>query len=74
MKISAYIEELRKRLEEHGDIEVEQNLFDGTRVEARAPSIAYKMILQGREHKERFWYNYIENSAARKGEKVCQIG
>lgn len=70
MKISEYIAELEKVMEEVGDVEVQKDEGFGRR-DARKPSVAYALILKGREHKLRFWNKY--EGEDRKGGVVCRI-
>lgn len=71
MKISEYIFELERLQQEHGDLEIETLAFDFRRIKASAPVVGYKLILQGRESKPRFFYDGINEKL--RGEKVIHI-
>lgn len=70
MKISEYVAELEKIREEHGDLEVEKEIDRYERITARSPTVAYRMILRGRERIPRFW---LYEEGDRRGEKVVKV-
>ena len=72
MKISEYIEALSDLMRRHGDLEVETYSMDVTRYTAPAPRLRYRKILNGKEHKARF-FNQITDNESRRGEKVIEI-
>ena len=71
MKLSQYIEVLQTLHGMHGDIEVDSTFFDGERIPAYTPVLAYKKILSGRERKPKFWavYDHIDVQ----GEQVIRV-
>lgn len=71
MKISEYIEELRRIMGEHGDIEVQKERFDGNRITAECPGIAHEKILTGRERKPSFWHRWDAPNS--KGANVVKL-
>jgi len=73
MKISEYIAHLAAIQQEHGDLECDASNWDGERVSARAPTVDYRLILVGRQSKNRFYdWAYPQNDALR-GDKVCRL-
>lgn len=74
MKITELIEELTQILEQHGDLEVETS-ESGRRVPIRAPKLAYRAKLKGKEWLPRFFcvYAHGKDEEERKGEPVCRI-
>lgn len=72
MKISEYVRRLEAIITEHGDLEVEiDSPFIG-RIEASAPTIAYRGVLRGRQNKPRFWDKFHDDDQYR-GERVVRI-
>ena len=73
MTLADYIIELQKLEAEHGsDIEVCVAAFNGERLAASSPKVAYKLILKGRERLERFWYEYADDNNYQ-GKKVIKL-
>lgn len=70
MKVSEMIQELEAFKATHGDLEVETDFVDGSRVTQRHPVLDFRMILKGREWKPRFHSNY---DGREPGEPVCRL-
>lgn len=70
MKLSTYIAQLKTLLEEHGDLEVQASQY-GERQSAPAPVLAYERLLQGTEHKPRFFSQYDHDE--RRGALVIKV-
>jgi hypothetical protein len=74
MMLSQYMRELSVLLAEHGDLEVNTLRFNGERMLAPRPKLAYKRILEKREWKEDFWHDDgSEHDIEHRGEKVVRI-
>lgn len=70
MLVSEFINEMKRFLEEHGDIPVDTYGFDG-RYEHRGPRLSHRKILNGRERRNEFYNPYDRQE--RRGERVCRI-
>jgi hypothetical protein len=73
MKISEYIGILQAIAAEHGDLEVDTLGGFGERRPAAPPRLAYRLILNGRQSKPRFWSSYADHEDY-KGQPVCRCG
>jgi len=71
MKVSEYISVLEKLKDEHGDLDVETYSVDGNRRTANEPRISFRLILKGREYKQRFFNSW--EGLDRKGDAVIEI-
>lgn len=70
MKSSEYRAALKALEAEHGDLEVEKDNYWG-RSCAPPPKIDYRKILDKREKKDRFWYDF--ESIEKRGEKCIRV-
>ena len=75
MRISEYIAALETIKAEHGDLEIDTDSYNGARISARPPEIAYRQVLKPRESKPVFWRDFSGHWRLQheRGEKVVRV-